>query len=165
MQEEPGNGGSGVPYADQQRRIYRYEVGGVERRADPLATLRRIRAAQREVGADLNEAQKAVVKIEEGQAQGVEFPSEMIDHYYDSLGQIAEIGRIAFRVPPAEQDEGGWTDAEALAALSDFFAWTRETREDFTSTPSPAASTASDSTGSATGPAAASLTGPSSASG
>lgn len=149
--------------SDEDRRIFAYRLGGAERRADPLAMLRRIRQAQRDLGFGLNEAQKVIGRVEEARDLGVDLPVEMVDGYYEALGQVAAISRSAFGAADAESDPLGWTEGEALAALSDFFEWMRGTREDFTSTPSPATSTGPGS--SQDPPAAASPTAPSSGSG
>lgn len=153
---------TGIPYGEEERRIYRYSAGGREMRADPLAAMRRIRQAARDRGVDLEHEEKTVRAMVEAGRVGAELPGDMVDAYYEALGRIAAVARDAFGVPDAEADPGGWTEAEALDALYGFLGWMKDLREGFTTTPSSADSPTSASTASEAGPAAACPTGPSS---
>jgi hypothetical protein len=155
---------NGTPYTETERRIYRYRVGADERRADPIALVRRIHHAQRELQVDIIEASREIAKLHEAQDQGVELTPHMSGMLYDAMHEIARVALHAFGVPSAEEDEAGWTESEAMAAFNDFYAWMAAVREDFPNTPSSAVSPTSDSTGSDP-EAAASPTAPSSASG
>lgn len=151
----------GVPYSQEERGIYRYKVAGSDRVADPIALMRRVHKAQRDLGINLENAQKNVRVLSEA-GDEVQLGPDMMAGYYEALGEIAAVALAAFGLKSIEDDEeAGVTESEALDLLYAFFRWMNGTREDFPNTPSSPTSTESDPTDSGDPTAAASPTGPS----